>query len=436
MKPPSPKGTFLLGNTKAFAFDTIGYIQNCMDQWSEEGIVYSRIAFKDFYIFLKPDYVDHVLQKNHKNYVKSFAYDGLKEFLGNGLLTSEGDFWAKQRKLIQPAFYKDVIETMKSGMIDETNNFINQLDNESIDMNRSMMFLTGEIVRRTLFGIKTDDELDLFDDLQTLRNYANDRMKNPLMLPSWVPTSYNIRFAGAIKRIDKLIYHEIEKNNDYEIGNNVLTMLLSVEDEETGEKMSDKQIRDEAITLFIAGQETTSNALTFLFYLISKHPEVEERLVDEIGKAFKSNAPFSKDKMPYVEATIHEALRLYPPAWAISRKALDTDQIGDYEIPKGSTVFLSIYAIHRDPDFWSSPDEFIPDRFLDGNYDKQAYLPFGKGPRTCIGSNFALLEIKIVLSLLLNKYKFTRKSSFEPELRTPMTLSWKANMHFDISRRS
>ena len=412
---------FFLGHTKPFAADTLGFVLAC----AEAGMpmARARIAFRDFVILLDHEAIRHVLQKNHRNYIKSFAYRGLKEFLGNGLLTAEGDRWLNNRRALQPAFHRLEIAKMEKAM-DEV--VAGKLENIPIgeEVNLQPLFLewTRDILLKSLFDLEPDHIVgmkNMHTHLWFLRNYANDRMKNPLMAPRSWPTKTNRNFRIAVKELESIIL-EIFRVSSQNADHGQLVQHI-LEQKRKGQ-WNDQQIFDEIITLFLAGQETTTNAMIFLVHCLLKHPEVLKRVLDQ-------NDDLGWDQV------IMEVLRLYPPAWAVSREAVSDDILMGEPIRKGMTMFLSIYAMQRHPGLWIDPAKFKPDRFL-GNYPKQAYLPFGLGPRMCIGNHFALLEMKIMTKKLFGKFRLEDIFGQQLDLITPMMMGPKRPYSVQFFKRS
>ena len=407
------KKHWLLGHTKHFAASTLGFVEACMQ--TEAPIVKSRIAFRNFYVLLSPEAIQQVTQKKHRSYKKSFAYKGLSDFLGQGLLTAEGEQWLANRRAMQPAFHRQALQNLASTMTTTTQEWLKKVDSAPIGIQQEMLELTREILVHTLFGSNTEDIPhlnELGDILLELRLYGNDRMKNPLMPPLSAPTRRNKRVKAAIEKLESIIY-QILKQKKGEEGLDLLTMLLQhLKDS----NWTDQQIYDELVTLFIAGQETTSNALAFAFHMLAQHPEWIDKVRDdeEARKAF-----------------IQEVLRFYPPAWAISREALEEDEIMGASIKKGDTVFLSIYAMHRHPEYWKNPEVFDPSR----DFNKAAYMPFGLGPRMCIGNHFALMEMDIILKETLELFIPEELPNQQFQLITPMTMGLKQDLKFKLTSR-
>ena len=418
---PVHPGLPLLGNSLSMALDPLGMFTKLHRRYGR--VVQISLGGRQQFLLFQPDDVKYVMQENNRNYVRSPAFMILKRFLGEGLLTSDGDFWRKQRRLAQPAFHRQKIMLLAETMVQESAAWVaglQQLDlSKPVNISQSLMDVTMLIVCKTLFSTNVDGRLaGLSHSLETLNVLANDTLLSPIKLPHTWPTPGNIRYKRARAQVDSLIYEFIHTRKQTGTRHDdLLDMLLYARDEDTDESMSEEQLRDECVTLFTAGHETTAVAMAWLTYLLAQHPEVVTRLRAE-ADAVLGNVPGPNDAlppasafraMPYALQVVQETLRLYPPAWAMSRMALADDQIGPYRIPKGHTVIVSPYLLHHDPANWPDPERFDPDRFAEGR-DKErpayAYLPFGGGPRLCIGNQFALMEMQILLTFLVRTFDF------------------------------
>ena len=412
---------WLMGHTSAFASSTLGFVETCQQKGLDMGR--ARIAFRDFLFLFHPDLAKEVLQGKHKHYHKSFAYNGLKAFLGQGLLTSEGDFWLQQRRTMQPGFYRTTLVSLRETMRSKANYYAEHLalhPDFAPTLQGFFLYLTREITSDCLFGprlLDLEQAIELDEALADLRAYANARLKNPFHPPAWVPTPLNRRFKQAIQLLKALLAPIIAQKQAGD--SDLLGMLMGLKDPESGSGMALDQLYYEVVTLFVAGQETTSNALAFALKLLSDHPDALEKMEQE---ALDESA----SEYPWTDAVIKEVLRFYPPVWAMSREAMQDTEISGHHVPKGTTVFLSIYALQRHPEFWEAPDEFRPERWLEkGKGLPNAYFPFSAGPRKCIGDQFALMEMREVLLALVRKLRWTFPKGQSYDLITPMTLNFK-----------
>jgi cytochrome P450 len=328
------------------------------------------------------------------------------------MVTSEGDFWRRQRRIAQPAFHREQIARFADVMVARTEAMLELWEElpEPIDVAREMMRLTLEIVCRTLFTVDLGARVDAIGDAVSLANHDTiERISSLIDLPLWVPTPRNRRFKRALRTFDEIVYAEIGARRDArDPGQDLLGMLLSARDPESGEGMSDLQLRDEIVTMFVAGHETTANALAWCFYLLSTHPEIERRAREEVVGVLGGRHPTLADlpKLGYLKQIFQETMRLYPPVWGIGRGAVETDVISGYTIEKGSDVTLCQWVTHRHPDLWSNPEGFDPDRFADPEaIDRWAYFPFSGGARQCIGNNFAVMEAQLILATMLPRQR-------------------------------
>ena len=409
--PPGPRGHWLWGSLLDFQADPLRAYTEAARQYGD--IVRFRSGPWHSYLVTHPDYVKHVLQDNHRNYNKGALSDAyLKPLLGQGLITSEGDFWLRQRRLMQPAFHKQRLAHFGQTMTDKTLAMLDRwqtyaASGEPFDVSAEMMRLTLSIVGKTLFSAEVEDTSgEVGRAMEVAQAHVNYRTTHPFSLPERFPTPRNRRFRQAKATFDRILLSIIEeRRRSGEDKGDLLGMLLAARDEATGEGMSDQQLRDETVTLFLAGHETTSNTLTWTWYLLSQHPEVARRLREELSRLLGGRTPTVADipHLKYTTQVLEETMRLYPPAWVITRGAIGPDEIGGYPIPARALISISPYVTHRHPDFWPNPEVFDPERFTPeraADRPRYAYFPFGGGPRQCIGNNFALMEATLLLATI------------------------------------
>ncbi|SDX00435.1 Cytochrome P450 [Hydrobacter penzbergensis] len=413
---PSLKEPFLVGSTFKFLKAPLEFCNKLVRQ--DEGIVTCRIGSSRVVVILNPDYIKYVLQDNHTNYKRTGTHKIISNFLGNGLLTSEGEFWKRQRKLIQPAFHWDYLKQMSIIMREESINFMDRLrKNETVLQERPVLFSTElmnttfQIVLRTLIGGEKsrsyDEVAGSLDKVMTFFYYYTQQW---IKFPIWFPIPSHYRYRKAKKKLDKWIYEIIsDQKEKLSSSGSLLSLLLNVRDEETGEGMSDQQIHDEILTLVMAGHETTANALNWTIWLLAENQDKQDKLRREIIDTWdKSQDIPSLEGPEYLKHVINESLRLYPPAWIFGRQAISGDNIDGYIVPPKSYIIISPYILQRHPKYWENPDEFIPDRFENSTkkYHKYAFIPFGAGPHFCIGHRFAMIEMQILLMVLLKHFRF------------------------------
>ncbi len=412
---PEPKGQPLVGHLPALRRDALSFFVNTRRDLGD--IFRFRAGPRHPYLIAHPDFIKHVLLDNYQNYQKDSAYEKTKPLLGKGLLTSEGDFWLRQRRLTQPVFHRgriggfaDTMVASTTAMLDERWSVLAR-EGTPFDVAAEMMRLTLTIVGWTLFSTDVSGEAERVGRaLSVALEHTNARMRSLLNFET-LPTPANRRFREAIATLDEVVYGLINERRKAGDGGDdkgdLLSMLLEARDADTGEGMTDKQVRDEAMTLFLAGHETTANALAWTFYLLSSHPTATEGLFAEVDALGHTPTVADLPKLSYTKMVVEEAMRLYPPAWAVGRRALSPDEVGGYTIEAGSDVVISTYVTHRHPDFWPNPEGFDPGRFSQARAEGRhrfAYLPFGGGPRGCIGNNFAMMEAQLVLATIAQRY--------------------------------
>jgi cytochrome P450 len=419
--PPGPRGVPYLGSFFDARRDPIALFVNATREHGD--VVGLRFGPFRYVIVNHPDAIHHVLVDNFKNYTKSRNYQGIKLVLGSGLLTSEGEFWKRQRRLAQPAFHRERLAGFARMMVDDTTRMLDRWsesdDGAPFDLHEEMMRLTFRIVGRTLFHVDVDgDAAAIGRALSVVLRHADEYGNSLLPLPPWVPTPANARFRNAMSTLDELVYRIIaERRASGEDTGDLLSMLMSARDEETQRGMDDQQLRDEVITIVLAGHETTANALTWTLYLLSLHTASERRLRKEIEDVLGDRPPTLEDlpKLTFTSMVIQESMRLYPPAWALERQAIADDEVMGFAIPAGTIVGISPYTLHRHERFWENPEGFDPDRFAPeraAGRPKHAYLPFGGGPRLCIGNSFATMEAQLVLAMILQRCRLDLASGY------------------------
>ena len=403
--------------------------------------------FRKVFFTTHLEVIKHILQSNQKNYVKSVAYRNLKLALGNGLVTSEGDDWRRNRRLAQPAFYKTQLEGLYKAMTDVAESYCKNLaekikEGQVVEITEEMMAVTADIVLKALFSAENPAAIsEMYRIMVDSQEYIIERTVAPYLIPLHYITGKRRRFKKDMAWFDGHLYHLInERRKGKEPVNDLLSMLLQSRYEDTGEPMTDLQLRDEAITLFAAGHETSSNALSWTIYLLAQHPRVLHKLQQEVDTVLGDRAPSFEDlrKLTYTMQVIQEGMRLYPPAFAVGREPLEDDEVLGAKIPKGSVVFISICGVHRDPHFWERPDEFYPEHFTpenEKNRPRMAYMPFGAGPRMCIGNHFALMEMQLLLAMLVRHFKFDLVSNLPVVPQPLITLKPKYGISMKIELR-
>lgn len=406
-------------------------------------IVFFKVGNERIYLFNHPDLIRDVLVTNQKNFIKSRALVRAKKVLGEGLLTSEGEFHLRQRRLAQPAFHRDRISAYGKSMVEYADRTRSRWsDGRTVDVHDEMMKLTLAIVAKTLFSADVENEAaEIGEALTTTFKAFNIGILPFSELLEKLPLPYIKRFEAARARLDATVYRIIdERRATGEDKGDLLSMLLLAQDTEgDGGGMTDTQVRDEAMTIFLAGHETTANALSWTWYLLSQHPEIEARFhreVDALGDRLPR--PDDLPNLPYTRMILAESMRLYPPAWAVGRRALNDFEAGGYPIPARSMVLMSQYIMHRDPRFHPEPERFDPDRWLPevaATRPKFSYFPFGGGTRICIGEQFAWMEGILVLATIAQKWKVRYLGSAPPPVEPRITLRPGGSLDMRVEQR-
>lgn len=422
-----PGGLPLFGHAGVFKKDPL---QTMADWWRRYGdVLRFRLGPKTLHLFSHPDLAEEVLIKQADRFVK--VYDprrpvGLALVLGNGLVTSSGEIWKRHRRIIQPIFHRTRLTAMADRMVQIGEHRIAgwpKQTEQPIDIAAEMMALTLEVISHTMFTTSVVQHIDQISHaLRISLRYAFDSFHNPLHPPAWLPTGRNREFRRVMAFMDDLIYGLIaERRGSGKRHDDLLDRLLDARDEESGAGLTDQELRDEALTIFAAGHETTANALAWTWYLLAIHPDVKARFHEEVDRVLQGKRPTVDDlpNLPYTRALFDESLRLFPPAPAIQRKAVTDTMIGGLALPAGSVVLIGTYNLHRHPAFWSDPERFLPERWLKGERSlaRYAYLPFGAGPRACVGTHFALIEGPLLLALIGQYYDLRlAQDRVEPQL--------------------
>jgi cytochrome P450 len=428
-------GNFPLGST-----DPLGVYTRWARQYGD--IFYYRVFSRHIYFLNHPDLIEHVLVTNYQSFIKGEALQSNRRIFGNGLLTNDGDSWLQQRHLIQPAFHRDRIESYGDTMVAYTERMMAAWhDGEVRDIHRDMMRLALEIVAKVLFNVEVTSDTDRIAG--ALNTFMELGSRGRMLLPPilrLLPTADNFRYRRAARQLDDIVYGLIHRRRlDVEIADDLLSGLLQAQ--AIGRRaMSDEQLRDEVMTLLLAGHETTAVSLSWTWYLLAQYPEVEKKLWSELRAVLNGRSPRVQDlsRLPYTERVVKEAMRLYPPAWAIVRNSLKDCDLGGYRVPAGATVMMSQWVMHRDPRYYDQPEQFNPDRWLEGRAkgaSKFTYFPFGGGPRTCIGASFATMEGVLVLAAIAQSYQVRVVQDCPVEPLPTITLRPRRGIKVVLTRR-
>jgi cytochrome P450 len=438
--PPGPKGHFLLGVLPDIRRDELDYLNRIVREYGD--IVYVRVVNHPCYVLSHPRDIEYVLLGNYSNFVKSIFLRESRALLGNGLLTSDGDVWLRQRRLLQPAFHDDRIAEYSRAMVEHTQRMLDTWqDGEVRDIHQDMVSLTMETIANVLFGSNIASETEQIGDaLRVFFNQFDERF-GLYAIPEWVPTPGNLRYRMAIGRLDRILERVIRHRRSNVHGSGcALSALLRVQDDD-GTRMTQRQLRDEMMTLFFTGHETTALALSWTWYLLAQQPEAADRLSEEVESVVGQRAPTYEDipKLRFVDAVVKESLRLYPPAYGVVRQALKDCEIGGYTIPAGATLAMFQWVVHRDPRYFDRPDEFVPDRWADDlakRLPRCAYFPFGVGPRMCIGNSFANTELALMVAMIARRFQFKLVPGHPVLLNPSLTLRPRKGIKVILKKRA
>ncbi|WP_414548856.1 cytochrome P450 [Anabaena sp. CCY 0017] len=407
---PAPPVNSIVGHLLELGQDPLGFLTRCRDYGD---IVPLQFGLTPTCLVTHPQYVEQVL-KNRQDFIKSRGSRALKSLLGEGLLTAAGESWFWQRRLIQPVFHQKRINKYGEVMVEYTNRMLQTWhDGETHNIHADMMQLTLQIIMKCIFSTEVDEgeAKVVANALDVAMQWFESKRRQNFLVWEWFPRPENIRYRHAITQMDEAIYKLIqERRHSQEQTDDLLTMLMEAKDEETGQQMDDKLLRDEVATLMLAGHETTANALSWAWMLLAQNPDVRQKLELELNQVLQGKLPTLADlgQLVYTQQIIKESMRLYPPVSIQGREAAVDTQIGDYEIPQGMTVMMSQWVMHRHPQYFENPEAFQPERWTQ-EFEKQlpkgVYIPFGDGPRICIGKGFAQMEAALLLATIAQRFQ-------------------------------
>ncbi len=441
--PPGPKG-FVPGlPLLAFTRDPLEFLMNVASSYGD--IAHFSFGSQSFFVLNHPDYIKDVLVTHNGSFMKGRGLQRAKRLLGEGLLTSENPLHRRQRRLAQPAFHKSRIASYGSLMVDYAVRHQRERwqDGQTLDVWQEMMRLTLAIVGKTLFDTDTEREAEEVREAVSATLVSFTRLMMPFAeLLDRLPLPSTRRFSQARARLDAIIYRMIDerRKSGADRGDLLSMLIIAQDDEGDGGAMTDEQLRDEAMTIFLAGHDTTANALTWTWYLLSQHPEVETRLHEEVDAVLAGRPPAIEDipRLRYTEMVLAESMRLYPPAWVMGRRALEDYEVGGYRVPAGSIVLMSQYVVHRDERYFPDPPRFDPERWTPEAKEARpqfSYFPFGGGPRRCIGDGFAWMEGILVIATLAQSWRMMLAPGHPVELQPLVTLRPKHGMRMTLERR-
>lgn len=452
--PAGPRGLPVLGNLPAM--QRAGMLPFYQKVWRDYGdLVHLRMGPLHQYLLVQPDHIRHLLVSNADNYCKGIGFRKLQLTLGNGLFLSEGELWRRQRRLMQPPFTHKGIQPFADDMIWATEKMLDRWhtaarQQATLDINVEMMRLAMRIIGRTMFSADIDeDALAAGAAFSYVLNFVSERSVTLLDVPMFIPTAANCRFHASMRLLTSYVHSIIAQraaqgNAQPAERKDLLALLLEARDEETGRGMSEQQLHDEVMTIFFAGHETTAQALTWTWYLLAQHPQVEEQLHAELAQVLGGRNPTAADllHLPYTRMVFQEAMRLYPPIVFFVRDAINHDEIGGYAIAPRSMMLLSPYLTHHHPGLWENPQQFDPERFrtatMQGIVEGRphyAYFPFGGGQRTCLGDKFALMEGQMVLATIAQRYQLRLLPGFVAQPQAIGTLRPANGMPMQLQAR-
>jgi cytochrome P450 len=438
--PPGPRGVSILWRLLRSPDGWLDFLTWCQRRYGN--VVYFRFLTAPACLINDSAGIEQVLVTESRNFTKSVDYRALSRVLGQGLLTSEGEFWRRQRRLVQPAFFRDRILSYGGLMTSYTARLMETWqDGEVRDVHHDMLRVTLEIAARSLFNVEIEGDAGTIGRALTVVMDQMPKLAGFAFLPDWVPVPGLGAFRRALADLDNIVFGIIRKRRaSGEHPGDLLDMLLDARDE-NGAGMSDLQLRDEVMTLLLAGHETTANTLSWTLYLLAQNPERQARLEAEVRTVLCGRAAEAAglDRLPYLQMTLMEDQRLYPPAWAIGRKALQDFEVSGFRIPAGTNVVVSQWVLHRDPQFYPDPERFDPERWREESAGRRTlpkfvYLPFGAGPRVCVGASLALTESALVLATLMQRFRFSLASSERVKAFPSVTLRPKHGLRLRVER--
>lgn len=409
------------------------------------GIFMFTLIGRPFIVLNHPEAIKHVLVSKAKNYSRKSSYQFLEELLGEGLLTTEGDDWRKKRRLSQPTFSKEQMEGLIGLLESTTTDFIQQWSKKQTNLNLdeemnqvALALLTNSVIQSEM----NDQTFKLVKDhLETALFYLTKNRFNPFKWQKKLPSLTRKKGKKSINILKDLIKDIVDhRSQSNQTHTDLLAMLISAVDTETGSKLNNIELMDEVMTMFVAGHDTTSVVLTWTIFLLGKHPEIQQKLLNEIDENHHDK-PISSEYLKnftYLKMVINESMRLYPPVWAFGRKSVQEDEIMGYHIPKGVNCNIPVMFMHRNSRYWEKPNEFYPEHFLEDavkQRDKFAFIPFSGGEHRCIGEYFALMEVQIVLIHLLRKFKISVSNEQNTDLNLLVTIKPKHKIHISLSNR-
>lgn len=443
-KPPGPAGDPIGGCGRSFQKDPLGFLVAAQAEYGD--IVAFRLGFWRFFLVSHPDHIKWVLRDNDDNYGGFLVDKVVQSVLGRSLFMSEGDFWRRHRRMMQPAFHPHHVGPVGRVTAEMTADMLGRWapvadSDEAIDVMQEMLALTLRVAAKALFGIQmTEEARTATRAVSDILNYFGERIERmPFVLPPRVPSPANRRFHAAKQTLEDVVTQIVSNRRlETQPPDDFLSTLIGATDKATGYRMDDRQLRDEVTAMVIMSHESTADVLTWAWMLLSRHPEAERRLHAELRQVLGGRTPTMDDlpSLPYANGVVQEAMRLYPPGWLLGRRALGDDEIGGYHIPRKSVVVFSPYITQRHREFWGDPEEFRPERFLDTTQRPThfSFIPFGGGPHACIGKHFALIECQLALAMVAQSYRLRLVPGHPVEADALITLRPRHGMRMTVER--
>jgi cytochrome P450 len=437
---PGPRGRPFLGVMPEMVGDMLGLFTKTARDYG--GIAQFKLLNKSYLLVTNPDYVKYILQDNYKNYIRGRSVETGRVLLGNGLPLTDGDFWLRERRMLQPAFHRERLGKLVDTVTTVTDTFLQDWAgkaerNQILDVDDEMMRLTLTAIIKSMFSSPIDDKIPpLSHAFQAASRFMLWRSQQMLQLPLSVPLPRHVEYNRALKVLNETIYPLIADGRNHP-NDDLLGMMLEMRDADTAEGLSDQQARDEVVAIFFAGHETTAAALAWGFYLLSQHPEIEERTRLEVQNVLNGREPTFADlpRLTYMQQVINEVLRLYPAAYLFAREAIVEDVLDGYAIPANTLIFISPFVGHRDPKYWPDPERFDPERFTAeqvASRPRHVYYPFGEGPHVCIGNSFAVMEMQLILTMALQRFRLRLVPDQQIALNPEATLRPKYGMKMTV----
>jgi cytochrome P450 len=444
---PQTKGWPLIGSIPQIIKSPFGFVTQARETY---GDIYAlNLGLSKVVVLNHPRHAQYIMRDNARNYHKGGAlWDAVRDMLGNGLVVSEGDFWLRQRRMMQPQFHRQRIAALTTLMVEAIDGNLNTWEQasttgEEFNIAKAFDRVTMSVILKTMFGTALNEQ-EMAEAAEAMTLGLDYIMQGTVThsLPKWMPIPGKKRFEKAMARFDELVYRIIGEGRRGEgEENHLLAMMLDMVDEETGEGMTDQQLRDEVATLFLAGYETTSITLSWAMYYLGQHPDMMQKLQAEVDKALADRLPTMADlrNLPYTNMVIQESMRMRPPSYWLPRTAAEDDEIDGYSIPAGTNVISFTYMYHHHPEAWENPEQFDPERFTPervANRHKFAFIPFGAGQRMCIGRDFALMEGQLALAMVLQRFDVSLVSGHEVKPQLSSTLRPKGGVPVYLAKRS